>query len=76
MYREMLEDENLAADTRRQFLAKMKKQMSYANSKSIPFVAIAGETEMNEGKVTLKNMTTGEQALVTADELISAVKGE
>ena len=56
--------------------AKMKKQMSYANSKSIPFVAIAGETEMNEGKVTLKNMTTGEQALVTADELISAVKGE
>ena len=54
----------------------MKKQMSYANSKSIPFVAIAGETEMNEGKVTLKNMTTGEQALVTADELISAVKGE
>ena len=35
--------------------AKMKKQMSYANNKQIPFVAIAGENEMNEGKVMLKN---------------------
>ena len=34
---------------------KMKKQMSYANAKQIPFVAIVGENEMNEGKVTLKN---------------------
>ena len=54
--------------------AKMKKQMSYANGKQIPFVAIVGENEMNEGKLTLKNMTTGEQALVTAEELIAAVK--
>ena len=54
--------------------AKMKKQMSYANNKAVPFVAIVGETEMSEGKVTLKNMTTGEQALVTVDELVSAVK--
>ncbi|HJC93096.1 MAG TPA: histidine--tRNA ligase [Candidatus Phocaeicola excrementigallinarum] len=54
--------------------AKMKKQMSYANNKAVPFVAIVGQTEMNEGKVTLKNMTTGEQALVTVDELVSAVK--
>ena len=54
--------------------AKMKKQMSYANAKAIPFVAIAGENEMNEGKVMLKNMTTGEQALVTPDELVAAVK--
>ena len=53
--------------------AKMKKQMSYANGKQIPFVAIVGENEMNEGKLTLKNMTTGEQLLVTADELITAV---
>ena len=53
--------------------SKMKKQMSYANAKSIPFVAIAGENEMQEGKLTLKNMTTGEQTLVTPDELISAV---
>lgn len=52
---------------------KMKKQMSYANNKAIPFVAIVGETEMNEGKVMLKNMTTGEQALITPDELVEAI---
>ena len=55
--------------------AKMKKQMSYANDKNIPFVAIVGENEMNEGKLTLKNMTTGEQALVTPEELLTAIKG-
>ena len=54
--------------------AKMKKQMSYANAKNIPFVAIVGENEMNEGKVTLKNMATGEQSLVTPEELIAMVK--
>ena len=53
---------------------KMKKQMSYANAKNIPFVAIAGETEMNEGKLTLKNMLTGEQHAVTADELLAMMK--
>jgi histidyl-tRNA synthetase len=51
--------------------AKMKKQMSYANAKQIPFVAIVGESEMAEGKVNLKNMTTGEQMMVTADELVA-----
>ena len=50
--------------------SKMKKQMSYANQKQIPFVALAGESEINEGKVTLKNMETGEQQMVTPDELI------
>lgn len=50
-------------------LAKMKKQMSYADNKNILFVAIVGETEMNEGKVMLKNMKTGEQRLVSIDEL-------
>ncbi|MDD7606830.1 MAG: histidine--tRNA ligase [Prevotella sp.] len=54
--------------------AKMKKQMSYANAKSIPFVALTGENEISEGKVMLKNMATGEQNLVTPDELITAVK--
>lgn len=54
--------------------AKMKKQMSYANAKSIPFVALVGENEMNEGKVTLKNMTTGEQNLVTPDELVALMR--
>ena len=50
---------------------KMKKQMGYANSKMIPFVALVGENEMNEGKVTLKNMETGEQKLITPEELVS-----
>ena len=54
--------------------AKMKKQMSYANAKNIPFVVLAGENEMAAGKVTLKNMESGEQALVTAEELIATVK--
>ena len=53
---------------------KMKKQMSYANQKQIPFVALAGENEMAEGKLTLKNMATGEQQLLTIDELINAIK--
>lgn len=53
--------------------AKMKKQMSYANAKAIPFVAIVGENEMNEGKVMLKNMATGEQSLYTPEELVAAL---
>ena len=53
--------------------AKMKKQMAYANAKHIPFVALAGENEMNEGKYTLKDMETGEQRLVTAQELIEHI---
>ena len=54
--------------------AKMKKQMSYANAKQIPFVVLAGENEMAAGKVTLKNMESGEQTLVSAEELIAVVK--
>ena len=54
--------------------AKMKKQMSYANAKGISFVAIAGENEIAEGKFTLKNMITGEQNLVTPDELVETLK--
>ena len=50
--------------------AKMKKQMGYADTKKIPFVAIVGENEINEGKINLKNMLTGEQSLVTLEELI------
>lgn len=55
--------------------AKMKKQMSYANAKMVPFVAIVGENEMKEGKVMLKNMTSGEQSLVTSEELVAAING-
>ena len=53
--------------------AKMKKQMSYANAKQVPFVALAGENEMAEGKLTLKNMESGEQSLVTIDEIIQTI---
>ncbi len=49
--------------------AKMKKQMSYADAKQIPFVAIVGGDEMAQNKVMLKNMTTGEQKLATLEEL-------
>lgn len=49
--------------------AKMKKQMSYADNKRIPFVAIVGENEMNANKVMLKNMKTGEQSLVSLEEI-------
>ena len=56
--------------------SKMKKQMSYANAKAIQFVAIAGENEIAEGKITLKNMTTGEQQLVDADEMVTIILNE
>ena len=52
---------------------KMKKQMQYANAKQIPFVALVGENEMQAGKVTLKNMETGEQQMLTPDELLAAM---
>ena len=53
--------------------SKMKKQMSYANAKQVPYVALAGENEMVEGKLTLKNMLTGDQQLVTIEELINII---
>lgn len=56
--------------------AKMKKQMSYADSKHIPFVAIVGETEMEAGKVMLKNMASGEQTLADVEEVARRVAQE
>ena len=53
--------------------AKMKKQMAYANAKGIPFVVLAGESEINQGKITLKNMLTGDQQLVSTEELIAII---
>ncbi len=53
---------------------KMKKQMSYANAKGIPFVVMAGETEMKEGVMALKNMVTGEQRVVKAEELVANIQ--
>jgi len=51
-------------------VVKIKKQMSYADTNKIAYVAIAGESEMQEGKITLKNMTTGEQQLIDAGDLV------
>lgn len=53
---------------------KMKKQMGYADTKQIPFVAIVGGDEMAQNKVMLKNMTSGEQKLVTIEEIVAEVK--
>ena len=47
--------------------------MGYANAKGIAFVALAGDDEIAQGMVTLKNMTTGEQKLVTKEELVKEV---
>ncbi len=53
--------------------AKMAKQMNYANKKEIAFVAMTGENEMNQGKITLKNMKSGEQQLITVEEMINII---
>lgn len=53
---------------------KMKKQMSYANSKNVAYVAMVGETEMNNGTIALKCMETGEQENLTIEEVIAKVK--
>ena len=56
--------------------AKMKKQMAYANSASVPYVAMVGESEMQAGKMALKNMATGEQTLLTAVEAAALIDGK
>ena len=53
--------------------AKMKKQMSYADAHHIPYVALVGESEIEAGKIALKNMITGEQQLVTPQEAITLI---
>ena len=54
--------------------AKMKKQMGYADKKGIPFVALVGETEMQENKIALKNMATGEQQNITLAQAVEILK--
>ena len=54
--------------------AKMKKQMSYANARQIPFVALIGEQELADGTISLKNMTTGEQQTLSPEQLIAALR--
>jgi histidyl-tRNA synthetase len=48
---------------------KLKRQMKYADQKKIPFVALVGENEMSQGKLTVKNMETGEQLFLAPGEL-------
>ena len=54
--------------------SKMKKQMTYANAKNIPFVAMVGDSELAEGKIALKDMTSGEQQLLEINEVINKLK--
>ena len=52
---------------------KIKKQMNYANAKSIPYVAIVGENEIKEEKIALKDMSSGEQCMLSANDLIDKI---
>lgn len=54
--------------------AKLKKQMNYANALGIPFVALVGESERESSTITLKNMTTGEQRSLNAEELVRLLR--
>lgn len=53
---------------------KMKKQMEYANRRNIPYVVIIGSNEIAEGKATVKDMRSGEQASVAIAELADKLK--
>ncbi len=53
---------------------RMKRQLQYANDKGIPFVALVGEEEMRAGKVALRDMSSGEQRLMTIGEVVSALR--
>ena len=53
---------------------KMKKQMAYANAQQVPFVALVGETEMNEGRIALKDMISGEQSILSLEEVVERLQ--
>jgi histidyl-tRNA synthetase len=55
--------------------SKLRKQMAFADAKGIPYVALAGENEIKSGKVTLRNMHTGEQKEVSIEELKEELSG-
>lgn len=55
--------------------AKLKKQMSYADDKRIPYVVLIGSDEMQTGLLTLKNMQSGQQQKLTVEEIIELMKG-
>jgi histidyl-tRNA synthetase len=53
---------------------KLGKQFKYASSRSIPFVAVIGDDERAQGKVGVKDMTTGEQQAVSPEELVKKLR--
>lgn len=53
---------------------KMKKQMKYANDRAFPFVGIIGEAEREGNQINVKNMATGEQQLMTVDQITELLK--
>jgi histidyl-tRNA synthetase len=63
-----LRNQNIASELY-PFGAKIKKQIQYANDKNIPHAIIVGSEEMKTGKLTFKNMLTGEQQLLTIQEI-------
>ncbi len=54
--------------------AKLKKQMALADAEKIPFVAIVGESELEDGSIMLKNMVSGTQEKMTVSDVISIFK--
>lgn len=55
--------------------AKLNKQMKYANDRAVSFIALVGQTEMEANKIQLKNMDSGDQFLLTIEEVIKHIKG-
>lgn len=53
---------------------KMKKQMNYANARRAAYVALVGENEMAEGRISVKNMETGGQQSLSPEELTALLK--
>lgn len=68
-YAKILRKNNISSETYPD-KAKLQKQMKYANDKNIPFVALIGEREIEENKITLKNMISGEQTLMDINQVI------
>ena len=69
---QMLRSMNVIADLYPE-PTKMQKQMKYANARNVPFVLLIGSKEMESGEFTLKNMNTGEQSLLTFDEVVEKI---
>ena len=74
-FADKLRKENVNVEIYPEYEAKLEKQLKFANRKGVPFVAILGEEESGKGKVTLKNMKTGEQELLDGGETVDRLRG-